>query len=106
MDRDVFPNSIEYWGPTGMVFFRNVQFRYTAWSKGDSNLMIAAERPGASADQGVYANRIELQGVKTRFPMPDISGHLRFAGKAGHVQIAGIYRRIEWEDLNATAPAT
>src|SRR3982751_1241935 len=28
MDPDVFPNSIEYWGPTGMVFFRNVQFRY------------------------------------------------------------------------------
>ena len=28
MDPDVFPNSIEYWGPTGMVFFRNVQVRW------------------------------------------------------------------------------
>ena len=28
MDLDVFPNSLEYWGPTGMVFFRNVQFRW------------------------------------------------------------------------------
>ncbi|HSD70145.1 MAG TPA: DcaP family trimeric outer membrane transporter, partial [Woeseiaceae bacterium] len=28
MDADVFPNSIEYWGPSGMVFFRNVQLRY------------------------------------------------------------------------------
>jgi hypothetical protein len=27
MDADVFPNSIEYWGPNGMVFFRNVQIR-------------------------------------------------------------------------------
>ena len=27
MDPDVFPNSLEYWGPTGMVFFRNVQVR-------------------------------------------------------------------------------
>ena len=26
MDIDVFPNSVEYWGPNGMVFFRNVQF--------------------------------------------------------------------------------
>jgi DcaP outer membrane protein len=102
MDPDVFPNSVEYWGPDGMVFFRNVQARYTPWSKGDSNLMIAAERPGASADQGVYAGRIELQGVKGRFPMPDISGHWRWAGKVGHLQIAGIYRRIEWDDLNAT----
>ena len=31
MDPDVFPNSIEYWGPTGMVFFRNVQLRITPW---------------------------------------------------------------------------
>jgi len=103
MDIDVFPNSVEYWGPNGMVFFRNVQVRYTPWSKGDSNVMIAAERPGASADQGNYADRIELQGVKPHFPMPDFSGHVRWAGKAGHLQIAGIYRRIQWEDLNATA---
>ncbi len=26
-DPDVFPNSAGYWGPTGMVFFRNVQLR-------------------------------------------------------------------------------
>jgi DcaP outer membrane protein len=103
MDPDVFPNSLEYWGPNGMVFFRNVQVRYTPWSKGDSRLVIAAERPGASADQGVYAGRIELQGVRPRFPMPDISGHLRLAGSSGHVQIAGLYRKIKWDDLNATS---
>lgn len=103
MDPDVFPNSLEYWGPNGMVFFRNVQVRYTIWSKEDSNLMIAAERPGASADQGIYAGRIELQNVKPRFPAPDISGHLRLANKRGHVQLAGIYRRIQWDD---TAPTS
>ena len=52
MDADVFPNSIEYWGPNGMVFFRNVQVRWTPWQKGDSNFMIALERPGASARPG------------------------------------------------------
>ena len=25
MDVDVFPNTLEYWGPSGMVFFRNIQ---------------------------------------------------------------------------------
>ena len=35
MDPDVFPNSLEYWGPTGMVFFRNVQVRWMP-IKGDS----------------------------------------------------------------------
>ncbi len=99
MDPDVFPNSVEYWGPNGMVFFRNVQVRYTPWSNGDSHLMIAVERPGASSDQGVYANRIELQNVKGRFPMPDISGHYRLAQDWGHIQVGGIYRKIKWDDM-------
>ena len=28
MDIGVFPNTLEYWGPSGMVFFRNVQLRW------------------------------------------------------------------------------
>jgi hypothetical protein len=69
MDPDVFPNSLEYWGPNGMVFFRNIQVRWMPL--GDANLMFALERPGASADQGVYADRVALQNVKARFPLPD-----------------------------------
>lgn len=72
MDPDVFPNSLEYWGPNGMVFFRNVQVRWTPWSRGDSNFMIALERPGASGDQGIYADRIELQNIRARFRWPDV----------------------------------
>jgi hypothetical protein len=102
MDPDVFPNSIEYWGPTGMVFFRNIQARWTPWQKGDSNFMVAAERPGASADGGVYADRIELAGVTPQFTLPDISAHVRWAGEAGHVQVAGIFRKISWADQHAT----
>ena len=100
MDIDVFPNSIEYWGPNGMVFFRNVQLRWTPWSKGDSRFAIALERPGASADQGEYAGRIELQDVKGRFPLPDLSAHFRKAGDCGHVQVSGILRQMKWDDLN------
>lgn len=103
MDIDVFPNSVEYWGPNGMVFFRNVQLRWTPWQKGDSNLQIAVERPGASADQGEYTGRIELQDVKGRFPLPDLSAHYRKAGGWGHVQLAGIVRKIKWDDLNTDA---
>src|SRR5688572_21671985 len=84
MDIDVFPNSVEYWGPTGMVFFRNVQFRWMP-VKGDSRITFALERPGASADQGRYADRIELQDVRPHFPMPDISGEARLGRKWGYV---------------------
>ena len=51
MDPDVFPNSLEYWGPTGMVFFRNVQVRWMP-IKGDSNLTLALERPGRQRRAG------------------------------------------------------
>src|SRR6478609_1521755 len=48
MDIDVFPNTVEYWGPTGMAFFRNIQIRYMP-IQGDTRLTIALERPGGSA---------------------------------------------------------
>ena len=100
MDIDVFPNSVEYWGPTGMVFFRNVQFRWMPL-KGDSRITLALERPGASADQGPYAGRIELQDVRPHFPTPDFSGEARLGRKWGYVEAAGIVRRIKWVDLGA-----
>ena len=98
MDPDVFPNSLEYWGPTGMVFFRNVQVRWMP-VRGDRNsVVIAAERPGASSDGGVYADRIELQNITPRFPAPDISGAYKHSGGWGYVRAAGIVRWMNWDD--------
>jgi len=102
MDIDVFPNTVEYWGPNGMAFFRNVQLRYMP-IQGDTRMTIALERPGASADQGV--NSDVLGGtVVPRFPLPDLSAEYRKALSAGYVELAGIVRRIEWEDLDPAAP--
>ena len=98
MDPDVFPNTIEYWGPTGMVFFRNVQVRWYAWSDEKSSLVLAAERPGASGDQGVYSDRVELDGIRARFPAPDFSGAWKFNGDWGYARVAGIVRSIKWDD--------
>jgi len=52
MDLDVFPNILDYWGPNGMVFFRNVQVRWMP-IRGDTRLTIALERPGSTQDPGV-----------------------------------------------------
>jgi hypothetical protein len=46
----------------------------------------------------VYAGRIELQDVKPKFPLPDLSAEYRYGQKWGYVELAGIVRRIEWED--------
>ena len=101
MDIDVFPNSLEYWGPSGMVFFRNIQFRWMP-IKGDSHLTIAAERPGASADGGTYSDRVELQDVKPQFNLPDLSIQGRLARHWGYIQGATIFRKISWADLSPT----
>ena len=102
MDIDVFPNSVEYWGPTGMVFFRNVQLRYLP-IQGDTRLTIALERPGASADQGDVAGRIEIADVRGRFPAPDLSAEYRHATKWGYLELSGIARYIKWEDQGTDA---
>jgi hypothetical protein len=97
VDPDVFPNQLEYWGPNGLAWFRNVQFRWMP-IQGDNELFIAAERPGASGDGGRFADRIELQNVVGRFPAPDLAAHYKVSRGWGHVQIAGLMRRIDWDD--------
>jgi hypothetical protein len=99
MDIDVFPNSLEYWGPNGMVFFRNIQVRWMP-IKGDTRLTLALERPGASGDQGVYSEIIEQRNVNinSKFPLPDFSAEYRSAHDWGYVELAGIVRYIKWVD--------
>jgi hypothetical protein len=97
VDPDVFPNTNEYWGPNGIAWFRNVQFRWMP-IKGKNSVTIALERPGASADLGQAADRIELSGVKPRFPLPDLTGNVRFERGWGHVQIGGVLRDMRWVD--------
>ncbi len=100
MDIDVFPNSIEYWGPSGMVFFRNIQFRWMPL-QGEDKITLALERPGASADGGIYKDKIQLRDVDFRFPWPDFSAEFRKAFSWGYLELATMLRYIEWEDLDA-----
>jgi len=99
MDIDTFPNTVEYWGPTGMPLFRNVQVRWMP-IKGRSFVTIALERPGASGDAGVVADRIELAGIKPKFAWPDLSWEARYGRDWGYVEIAGILGSMKWVDTN------
>src|SRR4051812_46422717 len=101
MDIDVFPNTLEYWGPNGMVFFRNVQLRFMP-IQGDTRMTIALERPGASADAGLYSDRLELANIAPRFPFPDVSAEFRLGQSWGYLELAGIVREMKWEDLTPT----
>ena len=98
MDVDVFPNILDYWGPNGMLFFRNTQMFWEPYVNGDSNIRVAIENPGASGDAGRLANRVELSNVVGRFPAPDITGHYRMGRGWGYVQVGGALRYLAWDD--------
>jgi hypothetical protein len=99
MDGDVSPNTIDYWGPSGMVFYRNVQFRWTAFRNTNSHFAIAIERPGNDVDPGNIRLIEGLEGVQVQSneEVPDITAQYRFGGEWGHVQAAGILRHVGFE---------
>jgi hypothetical protein len=54
MDMDVFPNIIDYWGPTGMVLLRNPQLRWTPIA-GETIVAVGIESPTSDIDTGVFS---------------------------------------------------
>jgi hypothetical protein len=99
MDVDVFPNILDYWGPNGMLFFRNVQVYWRPVDHGRTQFTLALERPGASGDGGQFADRVQIQNVEPRFPWPDATGNFRYGGSWGYVRLSGIVRDIHWEQI-------
>ncbi|MCR5878820.1 DcaP family trimeric outer membrane transporter [Phenylobacterium sp. J367] len=98
MDGDTFPNTVEYWGPNGMVFLRNPQIRFTHLM-GPSQFAVAVEKPGNDIDPGNVrqldpAIGDNLQGDEK---LPDLTAHWRYGGDWGHFQLAGILRRVGYE---------
>ena len=96
MDDDFWPNIIDYWGPAGMVFFRNVQIRYTP-IRGEHSFAIAIERPGA--DISNYADAPQYQAHNL---LPDLTAQYRLAQGWGYVQLSGILRYLGYEPVPGT----
>ena len=99
MDGDVFPNTIDYWGPAGMVFYRNVQIRWTPYKTADSHFAIAIERPGNDIDAGQVRQLDPELGANIRNDekLPDLTTQFYTKGTWGHVQLAGIVRRVGFD---------
>lgn len=99
MDIDVFPNTIEYWGPPSMIFWRNMQLRWTPIQNKNSSVAIALESPAASIDSGKLSGidpALVDFGGKTEYP--DLTAHWRTQADWGHVQIGGILRSVGYEN--------
>ena len=99
MDIDVFPNTIDYWGPSGMVFYRNVQIRWTPYRTENSHFAVAIERPGNDIDAGNIRTIEGLEGVDVRNDeeVPDFTAQFRYGDDWGHVLVGGILRKVGYE---------
>ncbi|MDH4256055.1 MAG: DcaP family trimeric outer membrane transporter [Gammaproteobacteria bacterium] len=99
MDGDVFPNTIDYWGPSGMVFYRNVQIRWTPYRTDNSHFAIAIERPGNDIDSGNLRLIPGLEGLQVNNDeeLPDLTAQYRYGDDWGHVQFGGILRKVGYE---------
>jgi len=99
MDGDVFPNTIDYWGPAGMVFYRNVQIRWTPYRSGNSHFAIAIERPGNDIDSGNIRLIEGFEGatIQNNEELPDFTAQWNVKGDWGHFQAAGILRKVGYE---------
>lgn len=100
MNPDVFPNSIDYWGPPGMIFFRNVQLRWTPVATEDQLFAIALESPSAGVDSGKVPDIAPNLNVRGRNRLPDLTAQWRLNRDWGHFQTAGILRQVGYEALD------
>src|SRR5262249_29704959 len=96
MDADMWPNIVDYSGPTGIAFYRNVQFRSTPYRTDHMKLSFAVERPGNDVDAGEIREVDPSLGdnIHHTEEWPDFTGQFRYWDDWGHVQIAGIVRSV------------
>jgi hypothetical protein len=95
MDRDVFPNTIDYWGPSGTIFFNNIQARWTPYRKDGMKFAVALEAPGTAVDN----TAVGFANVSAHDALPDLTVQLRVDRDWGHVQVAGILRSLGYETI-------
>lgn len=100
MDIDVFPNTIDYWGPSGMVFVRNPQLRITPWAKDGMGIAFTLEAPNSALDTGKIS---EISpdfgaGFTGWNRLPDLTGSFRYDADWGHVKAAGLLRQVGYQN--------
>jgi len=100
MDDDWWPTIIDYWGPAGMVFYRNVQIRYTPFT-GEHSFAVAIERPATDLDSTGAPAAPAGGRISPRSLLPDLTAQYRLSQGWGYLQLSGILR---WLGYDTTFP--
>jgi DcaP outer membrane protein len=105
MDYDVFPKVVDYEGPGGMVLVRQPLFAIRQPIGEKMKVTVGIEQPysdiqwfnGTSWVVNPGTGIITTPGVpKNIQDMPDLTANFRYVGDNGHVQVAGIGRKLTY----------
>jgi hypothetical protein len=90
-DATVFPSTLDFQGPPGLITNRRPQVRYRhEWSK-EWIGVIAVEDPNSEIT--IPAG---FSGEKST-PYPDLAGNVRWAPTWGHLQLSGVLRYLQFD---------
>ena len=100
MDMGVFPNTIDYWGPPGMVFVRNPQFRITPLNRDGMTVALSLEAPNTVIDTGKVTDVDPAlgAGIVSHNRLPDAVLSFKYERDWGHVRVAGVLRQVGFQN--------
>jgi hypothetical protein len=112
MDYDVFPNVLDYEGPGGMVLVRQpiAAIRIPIGEK--IKLALGVEQPYSDIqwfENGAFVVNpgtgiIGTPGVGRNVQdVPDFTSNIRYVGDYGHVQVAGVLRKLTFQPATGTS---
>ena len=108
MDYDVFPDVLDYEGPPGMVLMRQ-PIASVKWAPTDClTFNLGVEQPYSDIiwDDGTGAGFVNAPGSgiistagapRNVQDVPDLTGNVRYKYDYGHVQVAGIARKLTYQ---------
>jgi DcaP outer membrane protein len=112
MDYDVYPNILDYEGPGGMVLMRQPIFAVRCPIGDKLTISAGIEQPYSDIqwfENGAWvvnpgSGIITTQGVGRNVQdVPDFTANVKYTGDYGHVQVAGIVRKLTFQPATGTS---
>ena len=98
-DPDVFPDTLEFEGPPGIIAARNPQMRYTQPLNAQNSVGVSVEKSGVDTPVSSPFGT----PIGTSF-FPDLIGFYHFENKHGHLHAAALFRNVGGIIPNSTVP--
>jgi hypothetical protein len=98
-DPDVFPDTLEFEGPPGIIAARNPQMRYTQLLNAENSIGVSIEKSGVDTPVSTPFGT----PIGTSY-FPDLIGFYHFENKHGHLHAAALFRNVGGIIPNTTVP--